>query len=175
MTNAQDLIGVHWGSVIILPIPSCPHLYNKTHPRFSLNTETVLAARVKVHKARRAIHTNAGNSCFCYSSHQFNETWSDQIKKKEVLENCALVGLGCWYCMWGSLRFVHTSHCVATQNTFILNWLCIHDQCLHDQTILHSFQPGAKSLAIRHVAYSTSCTSSELRIGWPPKIIDCGD
>ena len=73
LTNAQDLIDVRWGSVIILRIPSCPHLYNKTHPGFSLNTETVLAARVKVHKARRVIHTNAGNSCFCYSSHQFNE------------------------------------------------------------------------------------------------------
>ena len=95
LTNAQDLIGVRWGCVIIFRIPSCPHLYNKTHPRFSLNTETVLAARVKVHKARRVIHTNAGNSCFCYSSHQFNETWSDQIKKKEVLENCTLVDLGC--------------------------------------------------------------------------------
>ena len=57
--------------------------------------EALLAARVKVNKARRAIHTNAGNSCFCYSPHQFNETWRDQMENKEVLENCNLVGLEC--------------------------------------------------------------------------------
>ena len=81
--------------MVILRIPARSHLNNKTRPGLCKCSQPLFAARVKVNKARRAIHTNAGNSCFCYSPHQFNETWRDQMENKEVLENCNLVGLEC--------------------------------------------------------------------------------
>ena len=82
-------------------------------------------ARVKVNKARRANQTKAHGSCFCCSSQQFNETWCDQMQNAVALENCNLVGLGCRYCIQGSLHFVQTSHCVATQGALSRIWLCI--------------------------------------------------
>ena len=89
MANAQDLISIRWASMVILCIPARSHLNNKTRPGLCKCSRPLFGARVKVNKARRAIHTKADNSCFCYPSQQFHETWCDQIKNKDVLENCA--------------------------------------------------------------------------------------
>ena len=85
LANARYLIGARWNFMVILRIPAHPHLNNKTRPGRCHNLQPRFAARVKVNKARRAIHTNADNSCFCYSSQQFNETWCDQIKKQRCV------------------------------------------------------------------------------------------